>query len=131
LEIENNIAPVQNIRHIKLIKFYSNTCFGEMSSKYTSIKTAFVISISVRSVFIFPKRVFISPYPSNYFYYLILQIKLNTFNTVIFNYVCVCVCKAQSAILKQRSVRLCTVLQCWKALKIRDHREGKTSSLSS
>jgi hypothetical protein len=74
LEIENNIAPEQNIRRIKL---YSNTCFGEMSSKYSSTQTAFVISISARSVFIFPKSFFISPYPSNYFYYLIIQIQLH------------------------------------------------------
>ena len=45
------------------------------------------ISISTWSVFFSPKYSFISPYPSNYFYYLTLQIQLHVFNTIIFDYV--------------------------------------------
>jgi len=122
LDIENNIEPGQNILDTKLLKFYNITCFGEKSSKYTSMKTALL--------FLFPPGLFFSPLNIHSSPH-ILQI---IFITLLFkfSYTCstrssstMCVCKAQSATLKHKSTRLFTVFQCWEASKIRDHRRMK------
>jgi len=84
LEIENNIKPGQNILDTKLTKFYSITCFGEKSSKYTSMKTAFAIYISAWSAF-YSLNVHSSPH--------ILQI---IFITLLFKFSYTCSARSSS-----------------------------------
>ena len=80
-----------------------------------------------RSVFIFPEYSSISNFSSNYF---VLSYATNSVARLFKTPVCLLLCKAQSAtVKKKRNVRVFFALQCWKALKIRDHAEGETGSL--
>jgi hypothetical protein len=79
-----------------------------------------------RSVFIFPEYSSISNISSNYF---VLSYATNSVARLFKTPVCLLLCNAQSATVKKKKCARFFPLQCWKALKIRDHAEGETGSL--
>ena len=96
VETENNIEPGQNIIDTKLIKCYSITCFGEKSSKYTSMKTAFAIYISAWSAF-YSLNVHSSHILQIIFITLLFKFSYTcsaqpSSTIYIYIYMCVCVC---------------------------------------